>query len=492
MFDQLSERLTGVFSTLGGQKSLTPDNMEDALREIRRALLEADVSLRAIKNFLSRVRDRADGQAVLKAVDPGQQLVKVVHDELIQLLGGEHQGLSLTGDPTILMLFGLQGSGKTTTAGKLARMLQQQQHKPLLIAADVYRPAAIHQLQVLGEQLKVPVHTVEGSTDVQAIVRTGLDRASTDGHDTVIVDTAGRLQIDTDLMAELLLLERAFKPHEKLLVIDAMMGQEAVNVAETFNTQLGVTGIVLTKADSDARGGAALSVAEMTGQPIKYLGVGESLEGLEPFYPERLASRILGMGDVVSLVEKAQQAMDIKEAEKLEEKVRKQSLSFDDFRKMQQQFSMLGSLDQVLGMLPIPGLNKENRQMLAHGGEAQMKRMDAMINSMTPAERQEPDLLQTPGRVRRLARGCGMAETDVQQFLTQFNQMQMMMKQMTQMGDKVKKEQAPRRAFGLPRRRKAKKGTQKGGGGPALPGGFPSGFPPGLPPGGSSGGFPFQ
>ncbi len=477
MFDQLSERLQGTFAKIGG-KSLTTDNMDEALREVRRALLEADVNLRVIKAFISRIKDRAEGESVLKNVDPGQQLIKLVHDELVILLGKENSPLNTEGQPNIIMLFGLQGSGKTTSAGKLALKLQKEGRKPLLIAADVYRPAAINQLIALGQQIAIPVHTLEGSTDVQAIVKSGFEKAKAENHNTLIIDTAGRLQVDTDMMAELLVLERIYKPHEKLLVVDAMTGQEAVNVAETFNTQLEITGVILTKTDGDARGGAALSVSEITGKPIKFLGTSEKMEGLEIFHPERMATRILGMGDIVSLVEKAQQVIDTDEAKKLEEKIRKQDFSFEDFLRMQKQMKMLGGMNQILGMLPIPGLDKNARDMLAHGGETQMKRVEAMIQSMTVKERQNGDLLKNSGRIKRISKGCGLPETEIKQFVQQFEQMKMMMKQMTQMGDKTQKEQKKKQGFGLhmPRntRKRKKKDKELGGGFPGMPGG---GFP---------------
>ncbi|MEB3286006.1 MAG: signal recognition particle protein [Vampirovibrionales bacterium] len=437
-FDQLSERLQSAFSNMKGN-TLTEENIDEALREVRRAFLEADVSLRVIKAFISRVKDRAIGESVIKNVSPGQQLIKIVNDELTALLGGENKGLLEAGNPNIIVLFGLQGSGKTTSAGKLALKLKKEKKNPLLVAADVYRPAAIQQLITLGKQIDVPVFTIEGSNDVLAIAEAGLAQARADGHSPLIIDTAGRLQIDTDMMAELLLLERSLEPQEKLLVIDAMTGQEAVTVAETFNTQLEVTGLVLSKLDGDARGGAALSIVEITGKPIKFIGMGEKLSALEPFYPERMASRILGMGDIVSLVEKAQENIDLEEMRAMEEKMRKQSFSFEDFMKIQKQMKMLGSLEGLLGMLPIPGMTKEMRQMIAHGGEGQLKKIEAMVNSMTLAERREPDLLlgsnsQSTSRQKRIAKGCGQSEAEVAQFMQQFDMMRMMMKQFSKMG----------------------------------------------------------
>lgn len=485
MFDQLSERLQGVFAGFGKQE-ITEENMQDALREVRRALLEADVNLRVLKAFLSRVQDRAVGEAVLKSLKPEQQLVQIVHEELIALLGGENKPLNQEGIPNIIVLFGLQGSGKTTSAGKLAKKLKKEGKKPLLVAADVYRPAAINQLITLGKQVDVPVHTIEGSKEVLEIARSGIDLAIQEGYSPVIIDTAGRLQIDTDMMAELLLVERMLQPHEKLLVVDAMTGQEAVNVAEAFNTQLELTGIIMTKLDGDARGGAALSVVEVTGKPIKFIGVSEKLEGLETFYPDRMATRILGMGDVLSLVEKAQEAISLEDAKALEKKMRKAEFSLEDFMKMQRQMKMLGSLDQILGMLPIPGITKDMREMIASTGEQQLKRVESMYHSMTPKEREKPDIIKQSRR-ERIAKGCGMPVDEVTQFLKQFEQMQMLMKSMTGMTDGLKKGKMPG-SLSMPR--KMKKGRKKGEI-PDLSGGFP-GFPGGGFPGGGfpGGGFP--
>ncbi|HEY9688186.1 MAG TPA: signal recognition particle protein [Coleofasciculaceae cyanobacterium] len=488
MFDQLSERLQSTFAGFGRKREITDENMEEALREIRRAMLEADVSLRVIKAFLSRIKDRAVGEQVLKSVEPGQQLVKIVHDEMVALLGGENKPLDESGNPNIIVLFGLQGSGKTTTAGKLAMKLRKDGKKPLLVAADVYRPAAIQQLITLGKQIDIPVFTIEGSTDVLTIARSGVEQAKAEGFNPVIVDTAGRLQIDTDMMAELLLVERSLQPQEKLLVVDAMTGQEAVSVAETFNSQLDVTGIVMTKLDGDARGGAALSVVEVTGKPIKLIGTSEKLTGLEVFHPERMATRILGMGDVLSLVEKAQEAISLEEAQDLEKKMRKDEFSLEDFMKIQRQLKMLGSMEQILGMLPIPGLTKEMREMVSHGGEAQLKRVESMVNSMTVAERRKPELIKD-GRLKRIANGCGMKEDEIKAFLVQFEQMRMIMKQLTRMTDGMKKEAAPPSgALKMPRSMKKKKkdSMSQMPGFPNMPGG---GLPPGFPKGGMPPGF---
>jgi signal recognition particle subunit SRP54 len=489
MFDQLSERLQDVFANFRGGRQLTEENMEDALREVRRALLEADVSLRVIKAFISRVKDRAVGENVLKSVEPGQQLVKIVHDELVILLGGESKGLNLDGEPNIIVLFGLQGSGKTTTCGKLALKLRKEGRKPLMVAADVYRPAAIQQLITLGKEIDIPVHTIEGSVDVLAIARSGLERAKSEGFDTLLVDTAGRLQIDTDMMAELLLVERVLAPQEKLLVIDAMTGQEAVAVAEAFNSQLDVTGIVISKLDGDARGGAALSVVEVTGKPIKLIGTSEKLTGLENFHPERMATRILGMGDVISLVERAQEAFDLDEAKRMEEKMRKSEFSLEDFTKILKSFKMLGSMEQILGMLPIPGLNKDMRQMISSTGESHMKKIEVIIQSMTVAERRKPDIIKESRR-QRIAKGCGLPEEEISQFLVQFEQMRMIMKQLTKMTDGIRNEANPSPMAGLKMPRSMKKKKHAGGldafgagGFPGLPGmpNMPGGGFPGMP-----------
>lgn len=456
MLDQLSDRLQSTFNALGGKSQLTLENMEEAIREIRRALLEADVSLRVVKGFVSKVQERAEGEAVLKSVSPAQQLVKIVHDELVALLGGENVPLAQGQNPTLIMMFGLQGSGKTTTCGKLALKLRKQGETPLMVAADVYRPAAIQQLITLGRQISIPVFTLEGSTDVLAIAQGALAQAKAQGNSVVIIDTAGRLQVDTDMMAEVLMLERMVKPHEKLLVVDAMTGQEAIHVAEAFNTQVGVTGVVLTKLDGDTRGGAALSVVEATGKPIKFIGTSEKMDGLEAFFPERMATRILGMGDIVSLVERAQEAIDIEEAQAMEEKMRKAEFTLEDFLKIQKTIKMLGSFDQILGMLPIPGMTRDMREMLAHGGETQLKKIESIINSMTMDERRAPESINR-SRKARIAKGCGMTDEDITTFLKQFSMMRDMMKQMTHVKDSLKTGKMPQGMPPIPKK-KGKKG----------------------------------
>ena len=437
MFDSLSDRLQNIISKTRTQE-LTQENMQEALREIRRALLEADVNLRVVKSFISNIKDKAEGENVVQGVDPSQQLVKIVHDELINLLGKEKNPLKLDGHPTLIMMLGLQGSGKTTSSAKLAVKLKKEGKNPLLVACDVYRPAAITQLQTLGKDIETEVFTIPDCKDVRHIVQSAIDYAKEKGFNVLILDTAGRLQIDVDMMAELLLIDRMFNPHEKLLVIDAMTGQEAVNVAENFDAQLGLTGLVLTKLDGDSRGGAALSVAYCTGKPIKLTGTGEKLNALEDFYPERMATRILGMGDIVSLVERAQEVFDEKQARELEEKMRKSEFSFNDFIKMQKQMKMFGSVDQLLGMLPGIKINKDDRQKLSHESDKQFKRIEVFTQSMTPEERSNPDLINT-SRKKRIAKGCGMSLAEVNQIITQFQQMRMMMKGMSDMKEMMSK-----------------------------------------------------
>lgn len=437
MFDSLSDRLQNIISKTRTQE-LTQENMQEALREIRRALLEADVNLRVVKSFISNIKDKAEGENVVQGVDPSQQLVKIVHDELINLLGKEKHPLKLDGHPTLIMMLGLQGSGKTTSSAKLAVKLKKEGKNPLLVACDVYRPAAITQLQTLGKDIETEVFTIPDCKDVRHIVQSAIDYAKEKGFNVLILDTAGRLQIDVDMMAELLLIDRMFNPHEKLLVIDSMTGQEAVNVAENFDAQLGLTGLVLTKLDGDSRGGAALSVAYCTGKPIKLTGTGEKLNALEDFYPERMATRILGMGDIVSLVERAQEVFDEKQARELEEKMRKSEFSFNDFIKMQKQMKMFGSIDQLLGMLPGIKINKDDRQKLSHESDKQFKRIEVFTQSMTPEERSNPDLINT-SRKKRIAKGCGMSLAEVNQIITQFQQMRMMMKGMSDMKEMMSK-----------------------------------------------------
>jgi signal recognition particle subunit SRP54 len=430
MFDNLSDKLNSII-----KKELTQDNMHDALREIRRALLEADVNLRVVKSFISAVKDRAEGGNIVKGVNPSQQLVKIVNDELVGILGKTNVPLDFSGSPNIIMMLGLQGSGKTTTSAKLALKLKKEGRTPLLVACDIYRPAAVSQLQSLGAQIGVEVFT--GGDNVQAIVKGAVEHAKANGFNTLILDTAGRLQIDTDMMAELLLLDKVFKPAEKLLVIDAMTGQEAVNVAENFDAQLNLTGIVLTKLDGDSRGGAALSVVYCTGKPVKLTGTGEKTDALEDFYPERMASRILGMGDIVSLVERAQEVFDENEALELQEKMKKAEFSFDDFLKMQKQMKMFGSMGNLLGMIPGLNIGKDERDKISHVGEKQFKKIEVFIQSMTPEERANPQLMN-PSRKKRIAAGSGISLQEANRFLGQFDQMRGMMKGMSDMQNMAK------------------------------------------------------
>ncbi len=430
MFDSLSEKLQDIISRTRN-KELTQDNMQEALREIRRALLDADVNLRVVKSFISSIKEKAEGEKVLEGIDPSQQLIKIVHDELINLLGKEQKPLDLSGNPNIIMMLGLQGSGKTTSSAKLAVKLKKDGRKPLLVACDIYRPAAVSQLQTLGKEIETEVFTISDCKDVQQIVRSAIDYANQNGFNTLILDTAGRLQIDTDMMAELLLIDRIFHPNEKLLVIDSMTGQEAVNVAENFDAQLTLTGLVLTKLDGDSRGGAALSVSYCTGKPIKLTGTGEKLNALEDFYPERMATRILGMGDIVSLVERAQEVFDEKQARELEEKMSKNSFSYNDFLKMQKQMQAFGSMGNLLGMLGL-NIGKDDREKISHEGDKQFKKMEVFISSMTPEERNNPDLINT-SRKKRIAKGCGMDLAELNSFIKQFEQMRTMMKGMSDM-----------------------------------------------------------
>jgi signal recognition particle subunit SRP54 len=426
MFEQLSEKLNGVLRDLTGRGVLTEEAVKEGLREIRRVLLEADVSFELTREFLERVQAKAVGVAQIKDVRPGQQLVKVVYDELVALLGEKQAPLAFASvPPTVILVVGLQGSGKTTTAGKLAKRLKLEQKAPFLVAADVYRPAAQDQLATLAKQVDVGVHTEAGTTDVVALVKRGIDAAGRTRARTVLVDTAGRLQIDDEMMAELKKLKAAVSPHEILLVADGMTGQDAVRIATGFHDALGITGVVLTKMDGDARGGAALSIYGVTKAPIKYVGTGERLEALEPFHPDRMAGRILQQGDILSLVEKAQATVDEKEAERLAKKVKsKKGLDLQDFLGAMKQMQKMGPLKNVLGMLP--GVNPAMLQA-AKIDEKKIKHVEAIVLSMTPKERSDPDLLNGQRRLR-VAKGSGRPVQEVNQLLAQFRQMQKVMK----------------------------------------------------------------
>lgn len=437
MLESLSEKLQKVFRHLRGYGKLTESNVGDALNEVRKALIEADVNYKVAKEFVANARQKCLGQEVLKSVTPGQQVVKVIHDELVALMGSNTAPLNLSKSPSKIALVGLNGSGKTTTAAKLARHLQKQGRSPILVACDVYRPAAIQQLKTLGEQIGVPVFSIDGETDVAKIADKAVEVAVANHHHIVVIDTAGRQQIDEPLMQELVRLKATVNPHEILLVADAATGQQAVDIAKQFNEKLDLTGIVLTKLDGDSRGGAALSMKAVTGKPIKFAGVGEKLEDFEPFHPERLASRILGMGDIVSLVEKAQEAVDLEQAEKMAEKLKKQQLDLQDFLDQLQQIKKMGPLENLLGMLP--GMNKMKDLSV---DESRFKRIEAIIQSMTPKERGRPELINGSRRLR-IAKGSGTQVSDVNDLLRQFQTMKKMMKNMGKWEKLMARQGAP-------------------------------------------------
>src|SRR5262245_2467326 len=430
MFESLSDRLQSVFQKLGGKGKLTEDDVREGMKQVRLALLEADVNFKVVKDFVAKVTEQAIGEEVTKSLTPAQQVVKIVHRELIELLGQANVPLvEAKPGPTVLLLVGLQGSGKTTLAAKLALYLRKTGKRPRLVAAQVYRPAAITQIEQLGRQLNIPVHSEGTQADPPEIARNALQRARLDGLNYVIVDTAGRLQIDERLMEELERIVAAVHPTEKLLVVDAMIGQEAVKVAEEFNRRVGLSGVVMTKVDGDARGGAALSVRAVTGVPIKFLGSGEKVEAdtLEPFYPDRLASRILGMGDMLSLIERAEQIYDEDQARKMEKKLRKGSFDFEDFLGAMEQMRKLGPLQQILGMIPGMGQLARNEELVS---EKEMKRIEAIIFSMTRQERRNPDIIKGR-RKERIAKGSGTQIQDVTGLVSQFKQMQRMMKKLS-------------------------------------------------------------
>ncbi len=423
-FEGLSEKLNGVFKRLKLRGKLKESDIKEIMREVRLALLEADVNYKVAKDFVAAVSAKAVGAEVLDSLTPAQQVIKIVRDEMTSLMGSENVRIQFASKrPTILMMCGLQGSGKTTHCAKLAKFFKAQGKRPLLVACDVYRPAAIKQLQVVGEQVGVPVFEM-GQIDPVTIAKKAISRAKDYGDDIVILDTAGRLHIDEALMEELSRIKEEVSPHEILLVVDAMTGQDAVNVAKSFDDRLGIDGVILTKLDGDTRGGAALSVRAVTGKPIKFAGTGERLDQLEPFYPDRMASRILGMGDVMTLIEKAQTAVDEKEAEKLAQKMRRSTFTLNDLLAQMKQLQGMGPLGQVLGM--IPGVKVKDED--AERGERELKRMEAIIFSMTTAEREKPSIID-PKRKRRIAAGSGTRVEDVNRILRQFEQMQKMMKQ---------------------------------------------------------------
>lgn len=429
MFESLSDRLSGALRSLSGRAQLSDSNIQDALREVRLALLEADVNFQVVKEFVEIVREKALGIDVLKGVNPAQQVVKVVHDELVSLLGGENTQLALQGQqPAVILMAGLQGSGKTTSAGKLALLLHKQKMKPYLVPADVYRPAAIEQLLTLAKQLDIPCYDSNTSMNPVDIVKNAIEDAKKQQCTVLIIDTAGRLHIDEPLMQELVAIKQIAKPQEVLFVADAMTGQDAVNVAKTFNEQIGITGVVLTKMDGDARGGVALSIKNVTGAPVKFVGVGEKLSDLEVFHPDRIASRILGMGDVLTLMEKAQENIDIEEAEALAKKMQKANFDLEDFRTQMKRMQSMGSLESIIKM--IPGLGSMSKQLGdMKGHEKELGSTEAIINSMTMKERRNPSIINASCKVR-IAKGSGKRVQDVNQLLRQFEQMRKMMQGM--------------------------------------------------------------
>ena len=425
-FDGLSSRLQDITRKLKGKARITEADLKEVLREVKLALLEADVNYKIVKDFIKVVEEKSLGQDVLKSLTPGQQVVKIVKDELVQLLGGEETKINFTPNPpTVIMLVGLQGSGKTTTAGKLANLIRKQGKKPLLVACDVYRPAAIKQLQVVGKQLDIPVYVNENTKDVSVIAKQAMSFAISKLNDVVIIDTAGRLQIDEVLMQELKDLKLNVKPHEILLVVDSMTGQDAVNIADAFNKELGIDGIVLTKLDGDTRGGAALSVKKITNRPIKFAATGEKLSDIEVFHPERMASRILGMGDVLSIIEKAEETFDLEEAEKLEKKLRKQKFDLEDYLSQLRQMKKMGSFSSILKMIPgfsaMKDVNIDDKEFV---------RIEAIICSMTKKERENPSILNGQRRLR-IAKGSGTTVEQINKFMKSFELTQKMMKEMT-------------------------------------------------------------
>lgn len=434
MFQNLTDKLNAAFKKFKNKGKLTEEDVKVGMREIKLALLEADVNFKVVRDFIKKVTERAVGSDVLESLLPAQQIIKIVNEELTALMGGENEKIHLASrPPTVIMMVGLQGAGKTTHCGKIAGQFKNQGRRPLLVACDVYRPAAIKQLQVVGEQLDIPVFSMGTDVSPVKIAKAGIEHAKQYGHDVVFIDTAGRLHIDEKMMEELQDIKKAVDPQEILLVIDAMLGQDAVNVAETFNGMLDVTGVVLTKLDGDTRGGAALSVRYVTGKPIKYVGVGEKLDAIEPFYPDRMASRILGMGDVLSLIEKAEAAYDEKQAAELEEKIRKSQFTLEDYLDQFRQMRKLGPMKDILAK--IPGIDQSKLQN-ANIDDRAIDRMEAIILSMTVQERRKPSIIN-PSRKKRIAAGCGMKVEDVNRLLKQFEQTSKMMKELS--GGKMKK-----------------------------------------------------
>lgn len=451
IFENLADRLQETFKKLRGHGKLTADDVNATMREIRIALLEADVNFKVVKDFIKKIKERAVGQEVLESLTPAQAVIKIVNEELTALMGQTQSHINISPKaPTIIMMVGLQGAGKTTSAGKLGLMFKKQGKHPLMVAADIYRPAAIKQLQVLGSQIDIPVFAKEDCKDAVHIANEAIDYAKSHANDIVIIDTAGRLHIDENLMQELKSIKEDVKPHEILLVVDAMTGQDAVNVAESFNNDLGLDGVILTKMDGDARGGAALSVKAVTGCPIKFVGAGEKLEALEPFYPDRMASRILGMGDVLTLIEKAQTAFDAEEAKKMEKAFRKNEFTLDDFLSQLNQVRKLGSFENILGMIPgMGGLKKKLGDVDIDMNGKEIKHIEAIIRAMTPEEKRNTKIINGSRR-KRIAMGSGTKVQEVNKLLKQFDEMKKMMKKMSNMKQLNKKGKKGKGGFKLP------------------------------------------
>ena len=451
IFENLADRLQETFKKLRGHGKLTADDVNATMREIRIALLEAVVNFKVVKDFIKKIKERAVGQEVLESLTPAQAVIKIVNEELTALMGQTQSHINISPKaPTIIMMVGLQGAGKTTSAGKLGLMFKKQGKHPLMVAADIYRPAAIKQLQVLGSQIDIPVFAKEDCKDAVRIANEAIDYAKSHANDIVIIDTAGRLHIDENLMQELKSIKEDVKPHEILLVVDAMTGQDAVNVAESFNNDLGLDGVILTKMDGDARGGAALSVKAVTGCPIKFVGAGEKLEALEPFYPDRMASRILGMGDVLTLIEKAQTAFDAEEAKKMEKAFRKNEFTLDDFLSQLNQVRKLGSFENILGMIPgMGGLKKKLGDVDIDMNGKEIKHIEAIIRAMTPEEKRNTKIINGSRR-KRIAMGSGTKVQEVNKLLKQFEEMKKMMKKMSNMKQLNKKGKKGKGGFKLP------------------------------------------
>ncbi|OYD06454.1 signal recognition particle protein [Paludifilum halophilum] len=436
-FEGLSERLQSALSKLRGKGKVSESDVKAAMREVRLALLEADVNFKVVKDFVARVSERAVGQEVMKSLTPGQQVIKVVNEELTQLMGGQQSKLDLSSKPSVIMMVGLQGAGKTTTTGKLAHHLKKQNKHPLLVAGDVYRPAAIRQLEVLGDQIGLPVFSLGDQENPVEIAERGVAQAKEEGNDVVLIDTAGRLHVDETMMDELKAIREKVEPDEILLVVDAMTGQDAVNVAESFHQEMALTGVVLTKLDGDTRGGAALSVKSVTDCPVKFAGMGEKVDALEPFHPERMASRILGMGDVLTLIEKAEANVDEEKAKDLERKMRTQQFTFDDFLEQMDQVRNMGPLDELLGMMPGMGQMKGMKNLQVD--EKQLTKVEAIIRSMTREEKQHPEVINASRR-KRIAAGSGTTVQDVNRLIKQFSDMKKMMKRFSSMSKGKKKK----------------------------------------------------